>query len=112
MKAGGIQILNVDGHSTIDAVGGLWCVNLGYSVDPIKEAIREQLDVMPYYNTFRGMTNDKAIELSYMLQEWFAPDGLTRSFFTSGGSDSVETTLRMARNIIKSVGADRINSLV
>lgn len=100
-KAEGIRITDVDGHSTIDAVGGLWCVNLGYSVDPIKEAIREQLDVMPYYNTFRGMTNDKAIELSYMLQEWFAPDGLTRSFFTSGGSDSVETTLRMARQYHK-----------
>ena len=100
-KAEGVRITDVDGHSTIDAVGGLWCTNLGYSVDPIKEAITKQLEVMPYYNTFRGMTNDKAVELSHVLQEFFAPDGLTRSFFTSGGSDSVETALRLARQYHK-----------
>ncbi len=36
-----------------------------------------------------------------MLAEWFAPDGMTRSFFTSGGSDSVETALRLARQYHK-----------
>ncbi|MEO0380109.1 MAG: aminotransferase class III-fold pyridoxal phosphate-dependent enzyme, partial [Pseudomonadota bacterium] len=93
----GVYITDVDGHRAIDAVGGLWNVNLGYSCDPIKEAIAAQLDALPYYSLFRGTTNDKAIELGYLLSDLFAPDGMTRSFFTSGGSDSIEVALKFAR---------------
>ncbi|MEL6793774.1 MAG: aminotransferase class III-fold pyridoxal phosphate-dependent enzyme, partial [Pseudomonadota bacterium] len=100
-KAEGVRITDVDGHETIDAVGGLWNVNLGFSCQPVKDAIAAQLDVMPYYSTFRGTTNDAVIELSWMLTEFFAPDGLTRAFFTSGGSDSVEVALRLARQYHK-----------
>lgn len=97
----GVRITDVDGNQTLDAVGGLWNVNLGFSCKPVKEAIAAQLDALPYYSTFRGTSNDAAIELSYMLREFFAPDGLTRAFFTSGGSDSVETALRLARQYHK-----------
>lgn len=93
----GVEVTDVDGHTAIDAVGGLWNVNLGYSCDPVKQAIAEQLNALPYYSTFRGTTNDKAIELSYLLKEFFTPEGLTRAFFTSGGSDSIEVALKLAR---------------
>lgn len=93
----GVHIMDVDGHRAIDAVGGLWNVNLGYSCKPVKDAITSQMDALPYYSTFRGTSNDKAIELSYLLKDFFAADGLTRSFFTSGGSDSVEVALKLAR---------------
>ena len=99
--ADGVQIRDIDGHETVDAVGGLWNVNLGYSCEPVKTAIADQLAKLPYYSTFRGTTNDAAIELSYELAEFFAPDGLSRAFFTSGGSDSVETALRLARQYHK-----------
>ena len=97
----GVRITDIDGHSVVDAVGGLWNVNLGYSCQPVKDAIARQLDALPYYSTFRGSTNDAAIELAYELGEFFAPDGLSRAFFTSGGSDSVETALRLARQYHK-----------
>ncbi|MEM8812777.1 MAG: aminotransferase class III-fold pyridoxal phosphate-dependent enzyme, partial [Pseudomonadota bacterium] len=97
----GVHIVDVDGHKAIDAVGGLWNVNLGYSCDPVKRAITAQLDALPYYSTFRGTTNDKVIELSYELADFFAVDGLSRSFFTSGGSDSVEVALKLARQFHK-----------
>jgi putrescine---pyruvate transaminase len=93
----GVSIVDVDGHKALDAVGGLWNVNLGYSCEPVKQAIADQLSALPYYSTFRGTSNDKAIELSYELADFFAADGLTRAFFTSGGSDSVEIALKMAR---------------
>ena len=99
--AQGVRIRDVDGHEVIDAVGGLWCVNLGYSCDPVKQAIASQLDALPYYSSFRGSTNDAAIELSWMLREFFEPDGLSRAFFTSGGSDGVEIALRLARQYHK-----------
>lgn len=97
----GVSITDIDGHTVVDAVGGLWNVNLGYSCQPVKEAIAAQLDRLPYYSTFRGTSNDAVIELSYELNQFFAEDGLTRSFFTSGGSDSVETSLRLARQYHK-----------
>ena len=93
----GVFITDVDGHRTIDAVGGLWNVNLGYSCQPVKDAIAAQLEALPYYSTFRGTSNDKAIELAYLLADFFGPDGMARSFFTSGGSDSIEIALKLAR---------------
>ncbi len=101
MEAEGVSITDIDGHRVIDGVGGLWNVNLGYSCKPVKDAITAQLDTLPYYSTFRGATNDAVIELSYELSEFFAPDGVSRAFFTSGGSDSVETALRLARQYHK-----------
>ncbi|AXT29252.1 aminotransferase class III-fold pyridoxal phosphate-dependent enzyme (plasmid) [Ruegeria sp. AD91A] len=97
----GVSIIDVDGHRALDAVGGLWNVNLGYSCEPVKRAIADQLNALPYYSTFRGTSNDKAIELSYELAQFFEPDGLTRAFFTSGGSDSVEIALKLARQYHK-----------
>ena len=93
----GVYITDVDGHRSIDAVGGLWNVNLGYPSAPVKAAIANQLEALPYYPTFRGTTNDKAIELAHLLADFFAPDGMTRCFFTSGGSDSIEIALKFAR---------------
>jgi putrescine---pyruvate transaminase len=103
-SADGVEITDIDGHKVLDAVGGLWNVNLGYSCEPVKKAIRDQLDQLPYYSTFRGTTNSPLIELSYELAEFFKPDGMTRSFFTSGGSDSIESALRLARQYHKLKG--------
>ncbi|HKL54931.1 MAG: aminotransferase class III-fold pyridoxal phosphate-dependent enzyme [Roseovarius sp.] len=95
--AEGVEIVDLDGHRAVDAVGGLWCVNLGYSNDAIKQAISDQLWELPYYSAFAGTSNPAAIEASYAVQEFFAEDGMVRAFFTSGGSDSVETALRLSR---------------
>lgn len=101
VEASGNRIRDLDGNELLDAVGGLWNVNLGFSCEPVKKAIADQLAKLPYYSTFRGSSNDKVIELSYALMEFFAPDGMGRAFFTSGGSDSVETALRLARQYHK-----------
>jgi adenosylmethionine-8-amino-7-oxononanoate aminotransferase len=108
----GVTITDVDGHTTVDAVGGLWNVNLGFSCQPVKDAIAAQLDRLPYYSIFRGTSNDQVIELGEMLADFFAPDGLTRAFYTSGGSDSVEVALRLARQYHKVRGeAGRVKYL-
>jgi putrescine aminotransferase len=97
----GVEVADIEGRRLIDAVGGLWNVNLGYSCEPVKRAIRDQLERLPYYSTFRGTTTEPAIELAHELAAFFAPDGMERVFFTSGGSDSVETALRLARQYWK-----------
>lgn len=100
-SADGSSITDIDGHNVVDGVGGLWCVNVGYSCQPIIDAITAQLQQMPYYSAFGGTTNEPAIELSYELREMFSEDGMARAFFTSGGSDAVETSLRLARQYHK-----------
>jgi adenosylmethionine-8-amino-7-oxononanoate aminotransferase len=100
-EAEGVNIQDIDGNWMIDGVGGLWNVNLGYSNDVIKQAITDQLYKMPYYSGFAGTSNEPAIELSAMLADFFKEDGLNRAFFTSGGSDSVESCLRLARQYHK-----------
>ncbi|WP_417675313.1 aminotransferase class III-fold pyridoxal phosphate-dependent enzyme [Pseudodonghicola sp.] len=108
----GVRITDVDGHEVVDGVGGLWNVNLGFSCQPVKDAITAQLDTLPYYSIFRGTTNDAVIQLSEELRDFFAPDGLSRAFYTSGGGDSVETALRLARQYHKIRGeAGRIKYL-
>ncbi|NBN65423.1 aspartate aminotransferase family protein [Pannonibacter tanglangensis] len=112
MKGDGVTVTDIDGKSVLDAVGGLWNVNLGYSSDPVKEAIARQLAELPYYSGFRGTSTGPSIELAYELAEFFAPEGMVRSFFTSGGSDSVESALRLARQYWKIKGeADRTKFL-
>ena len=103
-QAQGTRITDIDGHEVVDAVGGLWNVNLGFSATSIKKAIADQLDRLPYYSAFKGTTNDVIIELSEVLHDFFAPDGLARAFYTSGGGDSVETSLRLARQYHKIKG--------
>ena len=106
------SIKDLDGHETVDAVGGLWCVNLGYSNDAVKEAISRQLNHLPYYSSFAGSTNPSAIEASYTVREMFKDDGMSRVFFTSGGSDSVETALRLARQYLYHLSFKRSRDLL
>ena len=111
-EAEGVRLTDVDGAELIDAVGGLWNVNLGYSCEPVKKAISDQLQKLAFYSAFRGTSTGPAVELSHMLSEWFAPEGMVRAFFTSGGSDSVETALRLARQYHKIRGdRDRVKFL-
>ncbi|MGV6839283.1 MAG: aminotransferase class III-fold pyridoxal phosphate-dependent enzyme [Planktomarina sp.] len=95
--AEGVRITDSDGHNVIDAVGGLWCANLGYSNLAVKDAIAAQLADLPYYSAFVGTSNPAAIEAAHAVLDLFAEDGMERAFFTSGGSDSVDTALRLAR---------------
>ncbi len=97
----GVHVTDDRGRRVIDAVAGLWNVTLGYSVEPIKQAIAEQLNRLPYFSSFRGTTHPGALQLSQQLARWFAPEGMTRCFFSSGGSDAIETALRLARQYWK-----------
>jgi putrescine---pyruvate transaminase len=101
VRGEGVRITDLEGRTVLDAVGGLWNVNLGYSCEAIKRAMTEQLATLPYYSGFRGTSTAPAIELAHELCRSFEPEGMARAFFTSGGSDSVETALRLARQYWK-----------
>src|ERR1700751_815179 len=97
----GSWIWDLDGHRLVDGVGGLWCANLGFGRREIRDAIVAQLDELPFYNTFRGATHPRAIELSQRLTKLMGPDGVGAVHFSSGGSDAVESALKLSRQYWK-----------
>ncbi len=97
----GCWIWDVDGHKMLDGVGGLWASNLGHSARSVRDAIVAQLDELPFYNTFRGTSHPRAIELSARLVKLMSPDGVASVAFSSGGSDAVEGALKIARQYHK-----------
>ncbi len=104
----GSWIWDADGNKLLDGVGGLWSVNLGFGRTEIRDAIVAQLDELAYYNTFRGTTHPRAIELSARIVRMMEADGVASVFFSSGGSDAVEGALKLARQYWKVKGqADR-----
>ncbi|HJW55445.1 MAG TPA: aminotransferase class III-fold pyridoxal phosphate-dependent enzyme [Burkholderiaceae bacterium] len=108
VKGDGVWIWDVDGHKMVDGVGGLWSSNLGFGRKEIRDAIIAQMDELPFYNTFRGTTHARAIELSERLVRMMQPDDVQAVFFCNGGSDAVESALKIARQYWKIKGqADR-----
>lgn len=104
VRGDGSWIWDVDGHRLIDGVGGLWCANLGFGRREIRDAIVAQLDELPFYNTFRGANHPRAIELSQRLVNLMEPDGVGAVHFSSGGSDAVDSALKLARQYWKVLG--------
>jgi adenosylmethionine-8-amino-7-oxononanoate aminotransferase len=104
--AEGVHIFTEDGTRLLDATSGLLSVvTLGYSQTSIKQAITDQLEKLPYFSAFRGNTNRQAERAAKkLIEEWFGQEGMTRVFFCSGGSDAVETALRLSRQYWKILG--------
>ena len=91
----GAKIKDIHGKEYYDGFAGLALVNVGYGREEIARAVYEQMSTLHYANTFAYATipTIKAAEKLASL----APGDLNRVFFTSGGSDSVETSMKMAR---------------
>ena len=96
-KADGVYVWDVDGRRYLDTVASLWNVNVGHNHPAIKRAITEQLDKLTYWSTFQNTTNPPAIELSARLINLFGAEDMAKVIFSSGGSDAIETALKIAR---------------
>lgn len=93
-KADGVYIEDTDGNRYLDAVGGLWCANIGLGREEMAEAIAEQVKELTYANPFVDMTNVPAVKLATKLAE-LAPGSLNHVFFSTGGSTAVDTAYRL-----------------
>ena len=96
-RADGVHVWDLDGRRYLDTVASLWNVNVGHNRPEIKAAIVAQLDKLAYYSTFQNTSNAPAIELSARLMAMFAPEHMRKVLFSSGGSDAVETAMKLAR---------------
>ncbi len=91
----GIFIRDETGKDYIDASGGAAVSCLGHSHPEIIGAMRAQLDQLEYAHT-SFFTSQAAEELADELVA-HAPEGLGHAFFVSGGSESIEAALKLAR---------------
>lgn len=96
-RASGVHLWDSDGNCILDAMSGLWCVNVGYGREEISEAIARQSRQLPYYNTFFQTSHPPAIELAELLAE-LAPGPLNHTFFCSSGSEANDTVVRLVRH--------------
>ena len=90
----GCHLWDAEGRQYLDAVGGLWCTNIGLGRREMAEAIAAQAERLAFSNTFVDMTNEPAALLAAKIAE-LAPGDLNRVHFTTGGSTAVDTAVRM-----------------
>jgi adenosylmethionine-8-amino-7-oxononanoate aminotransferase len=92
----GSRVWDQDGNAYIDALSGLFCVNAGYGRHEIVAAMTEQLNSIPYVTPFSFPCLPQ-IQLAARLAQISPIGPRTRTFFTTGGSDAVETALKLAK---------------
>lgn len=95
-SAEGATVTDATGHQLIDGFAGLWCVNAGYGQESVIEAATRQLRELPYATGYFGLGSEPAIRLAARLAD-HAPGDLNHVYFTLGGSDAVDSTVRFAR---------------
>ena len=94
--ANGVWLKDSEGEEVLDAMAGLWCVNIGYGRDELADAAARQMRELPFYNTFFQTTHVPVLMLAKKLAE-LAPGDLNHVFFANGGSDANDTNIRLVR---------------
>ncbi|MBN9203797.1 aspartate aminotransferase family protein [Methylibium petroleiphilum] len=95
-RAENIYLWDSEGHKILDAMSGLWCVNVGYGRQELIDAATAQLKQLPFYNAFFQTATPPAIELAELLSE-VTPPQFKHVFFSGSGSEGNDTVVRMVR---------------
>jgi putrescine aminotransferase len=95
-RADGVWLTDSDGQRILDAMSGLWCVNVGYGQEALVDAATRQLRELPFYNAFFQTATPPAIELAALLAE-VTPPQFQHVFFAGSGSEGNDTVVRMVR---------------
>ncbi|EKE76463.1 MULTISPECIES: aspartate aminotransferase family protein [Oceanibaculum] len=93
VEAEGMHYTTADGRRILDGTAGLWCVNAGHRREKIVKAIQKQAEKLDYAPSFQ-MGHPLSFELASRLTTMLP--GYDRVFFTGGGSESVDTALKIA----------------
>ncbi|HEH8603301.1 putrescine--pyruvate aminotransferase [Pseudomonas aeruginosa] len=96
-KAEGVYIWDSEGNKILDAMAGLWCVNVGYGREELVQAATRQMRELPFYNLFFQTAHPPVVELAKAIAD-VAPEGMNHVFFTGSGSEANDTVLRMVRH--------------
>lgn len=92
----GAEVWDSEGRSYIDGTCGLWQCPVGHGRDELAQVAAEQIRNLEFYSSFGDYSNEPSIRLAKRLIS-LAPAGLERVFFTNGGSEGIETAVKLAR---------------
>ncbi len=111
VRGDGCYLEDTNGRRYLDALAGLFSVNLGYSYgEEMGQAALEQMRELPFYTNWT-YAHPRAIELAAEVTS-LAPGDLNRAFFVSGGSEAVESAWKLARQFYLARGEKRLRSRV
>ena len=96
VSAKGNYVFDSDNNKILDMMAGLWCVNVGYGRKELADIAYEQMQLLPYYNSFFKTATTPSIELSRILAD-ITPEGIDKFFYGSSGSESNDTVVRLVR---------------
>ena len=102
-QADGVYIWDGKGNKILDAMSGLWCVNIGYGRKELADVAYRQMLDLPYYNTFFKTTTVPATELATKISS-LLPKRFQHIFFTNSGSEANDTIVRFVRHYWKLKG--------
>lgn len=94
VAADGCYVTDHSGRRLLDALAGLWCVNIGYGRKEVADAVAEQISRLSFYPSFFNSTTVPAIELAEKLAE-LAPAPLSHTFFCNSGSEANESAIKI-----------------
>ena len=103
VRGDGAVLTDADGRKYIDALAGLWNVTAGHGRTELADAMRDQAAVLGYASGYTGSSNPRAIELAERLAAICYPS-INRFFFTSGGGEATESSIKMALRFWKRRG--------
>ncbi len=95
VRGEGPYVWDENGNRYLDGLSALFCVNLGHGRTELGEAAARQVEELDFY-TLWSYAHPRAIELATRIAS-LAPADLNRVFFTSGGSEAVESAIKLAR---------------
>ena len=106
VRGDGCYLWDDKGNKYLDALAGLFCVNIGYGFgEEVGQAALEQMRELPFYTNW-SYAHPRALELAAEVASLAAGD-LNRVFFVSGGSESVESAWKLARQHFRAKGEHR-----
>lgn len=92
----GVSLTNLEGGTYFDGLSGMWNVYVGHGRKELARAAAEQIEKLAFATAYAGSTNEPAIRLVRKLKELVYPN-IEAFYFTLGGSDATDTSIRTAR---------------
>jgi PLP-dependent transaminase len=96
VRGSGAVLTDADGREYLDGTCGLWQCAVGHGRAELADVARDQMAELEFYASFWDLSNPPSIELAARLAE-LSPAGLDHVFFTNGGSEGVETAIKLVR---------------
>lgn len=110
-RASGVHVWDSNDNQILDGMSGLWCVNMGYGQQSLVDAATQQMQTLPFYNSFFNTSVEPAIELAALLAE-ITPPQFKHVFYSSSGSESNDTILRMVRRYWDILGEKQRKTII